>query len=223
MGKAMTGTDVARVKLSREDAARLTAEVREDVRSLWIKVLDLFEGGAHIALGYGNWGAYWEGEFGQSGARGEQLVRAGRVVRALEAADVPLPANDLVARALIPVIRTSPDDLVGVWSRAVEAGNGKPTAKQVREFVQPYRDSWERGRPGDPDSWKRRGATRRKRNLAAIPLANAHVNAVNAHVNIDDALTAEPTSEMLIEWLTYADAGAKALEDVAERIRAHRG
>ena len=41
--------------LSREQARALTDEVKADVIALWVKLLTLYEGGAHTALGYASW------------------------------------------------------------------------------------------------------------------------------------------------------------------------
>lgn len=216
-------TEVLPVRLTAEQARDLTQAVRDDVRALWVKVLDLFEGGAHLALGYASWGAYWEGEFGQSSGRGEQLVRAGRVARALEAGttDVPLPANDLLARELIPVLRQAPDDVGDVWARAYKTANGRPTAEHLRELVEPYRTEWEANRPHASESWNRRASTKRARNLAGVPLVRAHSHAEGAHANIGAAIDAGTTDGTLAEWLEHAEAGARLLSDVAERIRTH--
>jgi hypothetical protein len=47
-------------------ARALTDEVTQDAAALWAKLLRLYEGEAHIALGYSSWGAYYEKEFQSS-------------------------------------------------------------------------------------------------------------------------------------------------------------
>ena len=54
------------------------------VEELWGKLLSAYEGGAHTALGYSSWGAYFEVEFGINQSRGYQLLEAGRGLRAIE-------------------------------------------------------------------------------------------------------------------------------------------
>ena len=62
------------------EARRLTDEVKADAKRLWAKLLSLYEGGAHTALGYTSWAAYCEQEFRMSQGRAYQLLRAARVV-----------------------------------------------------------------------------------------------------------------------------------------------
>jgi hypothetical protein len=138
-------------QMSRDEALAATDEVRHDFGVLWNKVLDLYERGAHIALNYSSWGEYWSTEFGVSGARGEQLVRAGRVARELERAGLPLPANDLTARQLLPVLRSAPDELAPLWQRALDQ-HGKPNARQVQAMVAPYRRARQHGRECSADA-----------------------------------------------------------------------
>ena len=39
-------------------------------------MLELYEGQAHLVLGYSSWGEYYEAEFGQSGRTGYRLLEA---------------------------------------------------------------------------------------------------------------------------------------------------
>jgi hypothetical protein len=201
--------------LSQDEARRLTDEVREDVRTLWAKVLDLYERGAHLALDYPNWGAYWEAEFGQSGGRGEQLVRAGRVARALGEAELPLPTNDLVARQLTPVLRRDPDKLAEVWTQAIEASDGKPTARQVAALVEPYRVKREAS--------KTRGKTRTTRNHVSLPLVSAHGLTLSARQALDKALTTNPDADMIGGWIDRIDDMTRALGEMREALSRRLG
>jgi hypothetical protein len=45
-------------RLSAEEARRLTDKVKADMAAVWAKLLRLFEGQVHIALGYASWEAY---------------------------------------------------------------------------------------------------------------------------------------------------------------------
>lgn len=205
-------------QLTKAEARSLTDEVRHDVQSLWRKVLALYEGGAHLVLGYDDWASYWTVEFGGSGARGEQLVKAGRVVRALEAGNgsLPLPSNDSVARQLLPVYRYAPEDLSTVWARAVEVTGGRPTTAQLAEMVEPYRRR--RGLRHDP---AQSGQTRRMRNLAGVPIVHAHSNALGASTNLANALDANPSVAVLREWMDHAEQAARIMAEVADRLREH--
>lgn len=126
---------LVQLQLSFDDARRLTDEVKRDAESLWRKLVELYEGRAHHALGYSSWGAYFEAEFGQSDKRGDQLLRAGRVVGELRDTTVsPLPTNEAQARELAPLLN-EPDKLREAWGEVVEL-HPEPTAADVREVVQ---------------------------------------------------------------------------------------
>ena len=212
----MTHEVIAKPSVTEAQARKMTEDVRADVRALWRSVLDLYEAGVHLALGYVSWNQYWAGEFGQSGSRGDQLVRAGRVVRALERAGVKdLPRNDWTAGQLVPVYRVAPEDLPDVWGRAVELGDGHPTREHISKVVDPYK--LRRHTPGD-----RAGAAKakRRRRLAGVPILNAHVAATEAAANIDNALDSGMSDEMLGEWAEHVDEALRLLDEVAAKIRA---
>lgn len=206
--------------LTRGDAQALTDEVRSDVRSLWGKVLRLYEGGAHIALGYSSWEAYWEAEFGGSGSRGLQLVRAGRVMRVLEAADLnTLPANELTARELFPVLHRAPAELPAVWSQIIEAADGRPTARLVRDTVAPWRELPSPTRKKPPDQSMTERQTKKLRSLVRAPLVSARASATMADENLKNALTTHPEEPMMREWLDNAEHAHAALTKVIRTLR----
>lgn len=124
--------------LTRDAARAMTDEVKADALHLWDKLLGLYEGGAHAALGYGSWGEYYEREFGESAGRGYQLLRSAEVRHLLaECTTVhSLPANEAVARELAPLL-DEPEALREAWSTAVEQHGPTPTAAQTREIVRP--------------------------------------------------------------------------------------
>lgn len=116
-----------------EASARgLTDEVKADAAALWAKLLDLYEGGAHLALGYASWGIYYEAEFGGSKSAAYRILDAARVVPQLGTA--PVPRSESVARELAP-LRAEPEQMREAWSEAVEQHGPEPTAAQVREIV----------------------------------------------------------------------------------------
>jgi hypothetical protein len=69
--------------LSQAEARRLTDEVKADAQRLWAKLLKLYEGGAHIALGYSSWAAYCEQEFRIGNRQSYRLLQAAKVVHQL--------------------------------------------------------------------------------------------------------------------------------------------
>jgi hypothetical protein len=70
--------------LTMHAARLLTDEVKADTAALWAKLLRLYDGDAHTALGFSSWGEYYAAEFNESGRRGYQLLDAARVVAVLE-------------------------------------------------------------------------------------------------------------------------------------------
>lgn len=203
-------------RLSEKQARALTERVRADVAAVWMRVLDLYEGQAHTVLGYGSWREYWEAEFGGSGTRGEQLVRAGRVARAIEAAEMPLPANDTVARELLPVLRQAPDRLPDVWGRALEFAAGRPTGRDVRELVIGYLPT-DRRSASDVNAGRRRA-----RNIVGAGLRRARAGAETAADGLEEALATAPSTERLAEWEEHAEEAYRALREVLTTLAEER-
>lgn len=117
------------------DAARvLTDEVKADAAALWSKLLELYERGAHKALGYSSWGAYYETEFGESGNYGYRLLKSAQVMDQLPIGNSQ-PKTEAVARELVPVLREDPERVEEVWAEVVEEHGPAPTAAEVRDHV----------------------------------------------------------------------------------------
>jgi hypothetical protein len=76
---------------------------------------------------------YVRDRWGFSVAQGKRLIAAAEVVDAVAPIGA-VPASESVARELAP-LRGDRDALRDAWGEAVDRGNGKPTAKQVREVV----------------------------------------------------------------------------------------
>lgn len=127
-------TELALPVLSREEARSLTDEVKRDAERLWAKLIELYEGEAHIVLGYSSWRSYYAAEFGGDGSRGDQLLRAGRVMETLGSGEnFPLPTNDHQARELAPLL-DEPLQMREAWAEVVEL-HPEPTAADVRAVV----------------------------------------------------------------------------------------
>lgn len=162
------------VVLTRAAARLLTEEVKADAVALWAKLLALYEGKAHIALGYASWAAYCEEEFGESKSHGYRLFEAARVDRALS--DSPIgerPANEAVARELAP-LGDDPELLAEAWAEVIKRHGEEPTAAQTRTTVNGHRP--ERAPAIDPSTTFPDVLAvvvfgREPRILAAIPLA----------------------------------------------------
>jgi hypothetical protein len=121
--------------LTADEARALTNEVKIDAATLWAKLLALYEGEAHLALGYSSWADYCAAEFDMGRSRAYQLLDAARVVEAVsESTIVERPASEAVARELAPLLREGAERVEEVWGEVV-ARYPEPTAKQVREAV----------------------------------------------------------------------------------------
>lgn len=195
----MTPDEVLAPALTREQARTLTDEVKADAQALWARVMELYEGSAHLALGYSSWHTYWTAEFGQDGSRGYQLVQAGRVHRELaHSTIVERPANEAIARELTPLLGR-PVELERAWRTAVEIAEGQPTAAQVRELV----------RSVEPDAEPEPPETRK---VGARALGQAHKTVAQAaqncwalslglrHADLDAIRQLEPDPEEVEQW-----------------------
>lgn len=109
-------------------ARALTDEIKADAAALWAKLLEAYDGKAHIALGYSSWGAYYEAEFKQTGTRGYQILDAAKVVA------IQPGLNERQARELAPLC-DEPEVLQETWAEVVDLHGDKPTAAQVKEVV----------------------------------------------------------------------------------------
>jgi len=210
--------DVVAPQMSEDEARAITEEVRRDFGVLWNKVLDLYERGAHLALNYPSWGEYWRAEFGVSGARGEQLVRAGRVARELQRHGLPLPANDSAARVLLPVLKYAPDELPDVWRRALNAHGNRPNARQLKPLVEPYR-RYATDSDAHDAARSKRAQTKRDRNLVSHAIDDGRGAAEAALSALEAALRTNPTDDMLGEWREGAKLCAQRFMELATKLR----
>lgn len=119
--------------LSEADARRITDEVKADAQALWQKLLTLYEGNAHGALGYSSWGSYYAEEFGQHPRTGYKLLDAARVAEGLSAPRGTV--GERQARELTP-LKDDPEKLGEVWDAAVDEHGPSPTAAQIHEVVE---------------------------------------------------------------------------------------
>jgi hypothetical protein len=122
-------TEIVRGQLSRAEARMLTEEVKSDAQALWVKLLALYEGQAHLALGYSSWAEYCRDEFEMGKSQAYRLLDAGRVVEQLPEGHSPI--GESVAREL-----AAADDPAEAWADVVELHGEEPTAVQARSGVQ---------------------------------------------------------------------------------------
>jgi VRR-NUC domain len=118
--------------LGPSEARRLTDEIKRDAEALWGRLVELYDGGAHTALGYSSWQAYCETEFGFGRSHAYRLLDAGRV-----AASIPQLGNEAQARELAPLLRDEGENGVAEVWREVRAEHGEQlTAEKVRTAVE---------------------------------------------------------------------------------------
>jgi N6-adenosine-specific RNA methylase IME4 len=125
-------------KLEASAARALTDRIKEGAENLWRMLLEAYEGGAHTALGYSSWGAYFEAEFGCRKSKAYQLLEAGRVVRAIDAnSAIAERPTESQTRPLAPIAKTAPEGAARIWEAAVEE-HGDPTAADVGRMVEEH-------------------------------------------------------------------------------------
>jgi phage N-6-adenine-methyltransferase len=117
--------------LSKHEARSLTDEVKRDGERLWRKLVELYDGQAHTALGYASWHSYCEAEFDFKQAQAYRLLHAGQVNAIIQMDNATL-LTESHARELAP-LRRQPEKVRDAWTEA--SADGEPTAVKVREAV----------------------------------------------------------------------------------------
>jgi hypothetical protein len=117
--------------LGPSEARRLTDAVKRDAEALWRKLVELYEGGAHTALGYSSWHAYCEAEFDMGQSRSYQLLDAGRVALVIDSTNGGM--NERQARELA---RLGEAEVVEVWHELRAEHDEKLTTEKVRTAVE---------------------------------------------------------------------------------------
>lgn len=132
--------EITAARMTLAEARDLTDEVKADAAALWAKLLRLYRGGAHIALGYSSWGEYYAEEFGQTPRTGYRLLEAARVVDVLSDTHVTEAPAQNVVRELAPVLREEGAAAVAeAWAETVQEHGEQPTAAQTRATVEKRR------------------------------------------------------------------------------------
>jgi hypothetical protein len=112
------------------------------------------------------------------------------------------------------VYRSAPEDLGIVWQRVLDVSGGNVTRDVVTQVVEPYRRR--RNLHHDPAA---SGKTRRTRNLAGVPIIQAHANAVGAATHIDAAIDAGTSADVLSEWLEHVEATEALMAGIGQTLR----
>jgi hypothetical protein len=115
------------------EARRLTDQVKRDAETLWRKLVELYEAGAHTALNYSSWADYCATEFGFGRAYSYRLLEAGRVAERVSHGRL----NERQARELAPLLRDGDEDSVVEVFQELRAEYGEElTAEKVRAAVE---------------------------------------------------------------------------------------
>ena len=120
---------------------------------------------------YGTFDAYCRERWGWRARRAEQLMEASKVAAILsdgEAQNFAPPKNDAQAREL-GRLRGDPEAVREVWAEVTEATGGKPTASNVREFVNKRLGEERPAQVGGP-GWKPSQVLEAQEHLDALPV-----------------------------------------------------
>jgi hypothetical protein len=135
-------TDVVALDAGRalgpSEARRLTDQVKRDVQELWTKLVRLYEGEAHTALGYASWAAYMAAEFGMGQSQAYRLLDAGRVVAVIDGHSPNGGTDDLnerQAREFVPLLKDE-QAIVEVWRELREEYGDDLTAVNIKNTVE---------------------------------------------------------------------------------------
>jgi hypothetical protein len=119
------------------EARRLTDEAKRDIAALRERLLLLYEGEAHLALGFSSWGEYWETEFETSWRTGYRELEAARVNRAIDPWDNGGHLSERQARELAPLLRQEDEDAVlDLWRELQDEYGERLTAENVQAAVE---------------------------------------------------------------------------------------
>jgi hypothetical protein len=141
------------------EAKAKTDTIKRNIHRIWTELgqatdelAQVYQRGGHIAMGYRSWAEYMDAEFDVGKSQAYRLLDASRVVAQIEAHSTVVerhsptgerhspigerPANEAVARELVPVLRDEPEHVAEVWADVIELHGDHPTAAQTREVVQ---------------------------------------------------------------------------------------
>lgn len=128
--------------LTKDEARKLTDDLKHDTQRLWMRLADLYQRGAHIALGYSSWDKYMENEFLILKGQAYRMLRAARVVEELAAVSPGDTTLQYEKHARELSVLREPKQIAAAWDDAQDqaAERGTPvTSKDVRAAVQKVR------------------------------------------------------------------------------------
>lgn len=125
--------------LTSEQAAKLTATIRNVVDVLWILFERAHAGKAWQALDYGSWEEYVRAEFDMSRSRSYQILDQARVIREIEAS-VPAGTEVVLSEAAARDIRGVLDEVIPKIKERTEGLTPLEASRVVEEVVDEQRE-----------------------------------------------------------------------------------
>lgn len=221
----MTDTQVAVVSdMTEQEARELTDRIASNVEGLWQLIGEAFERKAWVALGYGSWEHYTEGEFGMSRGQAYRLVDQARTVAALEVAAGVEPgtlgASDVSARAAADI----KPDLESVAAEVSEATRGKPKAERpeiVRDVTKRARQraTANKRSPGASSPQQPRVPESRMQTTPIPPSLDQLLGALLKHPPIEARELSNNRWAKLTSWMKQATAVRNPVETPATAKR----
>jgi len=224
-GVAAGMDEMPKPALSAEEARKLTDEFSRDVQRLWMRLLKLYEGGAHIALGYSSWDKYMENEFLIRKGQAYRMLRSARVVEFLgevSPGDTTLQ-YEKHARELSRMLNThQPEEMAEAWQEAQDqaASRGKPvTTQDVRRAVRKVTGTGKAETPARPALPKpkpkpRDLAEQSVEHLRQVDFLVDQFKFTRADASDRLAAAAQLNSETMIVYAAIGDAMCKEPEKV---------
>lgn len=87
--------------MGQPDAAALTERIREEAERTWALLVEAYDGGAWLAMGYDSWDAYVVGEFDTTANPAHRLLERARLEPADETSPAPMELSESQAREFI--------------------------------------------------------------------------------------------------------------------------
>jgi hypothetical protein len=202
------------VPFTATDARNVTDAIKADPGRRWKFLLDASECKAYTALGYKSWRDYAEAEFTWQPGHTNKLVRAGRVLRAIDnyCAIKERPARETVARRLVPFLTEGDKTIAEIWTAAVTMHGPTPTATQVSATIAEIRPTLTQATATRPAGKLMPAQLRFQRGLTNVVIATELLDSFLQK----EALAA--SFDYLALWKHEVSKAQKSLERISRRL-----